>query len=164
MKFVDKIIADIPKVAIELENSEFKDELKYLADTRVILDHLRDYEVEIPTYYVREYEQLFGNGVLQYMEQLTDKKASEFYGGNTYNWNGRILHDIDYRYIQADKDIFYVAIQVHRTGDIRGNYTQFALFKFDSFSANDSIDLFIAEQLILDKFSASEVTELFIAE
>lgn len=133
MKFIDKIIADIPKLDIEREDSEYHDEIKYVVDTRVLLDNLREYEVEIPSEYIEKYEQVFGNGVLQYMENLTSMKAEEFNGGNTYNWNGRILHDIDYRYIQADEDTFYVAIQVHRIGDIRYNYTQFALFKFDSF-------------------------------
>lgn len=44
MKFIDRIIDDIPKLDIEKEDSEYK----YLADTRVILDNLRDYEVDIP--------------------------------------------------------------------------------------------------------------------
>lgn len=133
MKFVDRIINDIPKVGIESEDSEYKDELKYLADSRVILDELKDYEVEIPKEYFDKYENEFGNGVLQYMEKLTDTKMEDFDGGNTYNWNGRIMHDFDYRYCQSNKDEFYVAIQVHRFGDVRVNYTEFALFKFGSF-------------------------------
>ena len=48
MKFIDRIIDDIPKVGIETyENSD----IKYVADSRIILDKLRDYEVEIPTIY-----------------------------------------------------------------------------------------------------------------
>ena len=41
MKTIDKIIADIPKLDIEKEDSKYKDELKYLADTRVILDNMK---------------------------------------------------------------------------------------------------------------------------
>jgi len=133
MKFIDKIIEDIPMLDIERVESEYHNECKYLADSRVILDNLREYEVEIPTEYFEKYEQKFGNGVLQYMETLTNKNKDEFYGGNTYNWCGKILHDFDYRYWQVDTDTFYVAIQVHRVGDIRCNYTEFALFKFGSF-------------------------------
>ena len=51
MKMIDKIIADIPKLDIEKEDSQYKDELKYLADTRDILDNIRDYEVDIPKKY-----------------------------------------------------------------------------------------------------------------
>lgn len=133
MKFIDRIIEDIPMLDIEREDSEYRDEIKYLADSKVILDNLREYEVEIPKEYFEKYEQKFGNGVLQYMETLTNKSIDEFYGGNTYNWCGKILHDFDYRYWQVDRDTFYVAIQVHRLGDIRCNYTEFALFKFESF-------------------------------
>lgn len=84
MKMIDKIIADIPKLDIEKEDSKYKDELKYLADTRVILDNLRDYEVDIP----KKYE----DNVLGYMKELTNYK--DFKGGNTYNYNGKILHDL----------------------------------------------------------------------
>lgn len=122
MKMIDKIIEDIPKLDIEKENSEYKDELKYLADTRIILDNLRDYEIDIP----KEYE----NNILGYMKELTDYK--EFKGGNTYNYSGKILHDINYDYCETDNG-FYVAIMVHRFGDVRANYTDYALFKFDSF-------------------------------
>ena len=133
MKFVDRIIEDIPMLDIEKEESEYHNECKYLADSRIILDNLREYEVEIPTEYFKKYEQVFGNGVLQYMEELTDKTMEDFNGGNTYNWCGKIIHDFDYRDIQVDRDTYYIAIQVHRFGDIRGNYTEFALFKFGSF-------------------------------
>ena len=133
MKFVDRIIEDIPMLDIEKTESKYHNECKYLADSRVILDKLREYEVEIPTEYFEKYEQVFGNGVLQYMEELTDKTMEDFNGGNTYNWCGKIIHDFDYRDIQVDRDTFYIAIQVHRFGDIRGNYTEFALFKFGSF-------------------------------
>lgn len=121
MKMIDKIIADIPKLDIEKEDSKYKDELKYLADTRVILDNLRDYEVDIPKKYK--------DNVLGYMEELTNYK--DFKGGNTYNYNGKILHDINYNYIQSG-DNLYMAIMVHRLGDIRANYTEYALFRFDS--------------------------------
>lgn len=122
---IDKIIADIPKLDIEKEDSQYKDELKYLADTRVILDNLRDYEVDIP----KKYE----DNVLGYMKELTNKKYTDFSGNNTYNYGGRIMHDFSYySEYNEDRSIFYVAIMVHRFGDIRANYTEYALFRFDS--------------------------------
>lgn len=135
MKFVDRIIEDIPFCDIEKTESEYHNECKYLVDTRILLENLKDYEVEIPKEYFEKYEQKFGNGVLQYMEKLTDTDMENFSGGNTYNYNGRIIHDLDYRYVEDRKNDFYIAIQVHRLGDIRGNYTEFALFKFDYFES-----------------------------
>lgn len=135
MKFIDRIINDIPMLDIEKKESKYYNEFKYLVDTRILLDNLRDFEVEIPTEYFEKYEQVFGNGVLQYMADITETDMEEFNGGNTYNYNGRILHDLDYRYIDTKDNGFYVAIQVHRVGDIRANYTEFALFKFDYYES-----------------------------
>ena len=132
MKFIDRIIEDIPMVEIEKEDSEYHNECKYLIDSRVLLDNMREYEVEIPQEYYDKYQNDFGNGVLQYMAKLTNMEMEDFKGTNTYNWGGRIIHDFDYRYVELETD-YYVAIRVHRFGDIRGNYTEFALFKFDSF-------------------------------
>lgn len=134
MKFIDRIIADIPLLDIEKTDSEYHNEMKYYVDTRILIDKLRDYEIEIPKEYFDKYEQVFGNGVLQYMEYLTGESSDEFMGGNTYNYNGRALHDLDYRYCSLE-DNFYVAIQVHRFGDVRGNYTEFALFRFDYYES-----------------------------
>lgn len=131
ISLIDKVIADIPKVGIEA-SEEYADELKYVCDSRVILDELRGYEVKIPKHYIDEYEQVFGNGVLQYMQELTGVKYDNFDGANTYNWNGRIMHDFDYRTYEMEDNTYYVAIQVHRGGDVRGNYTDFVLFKFDN--------------------------------
>lgn len=134
MKFIDRIIEDIPMVEIEKEDSKYHDEVKYLIDSRVLLNNLKEYEIEIPQEFYDKYKDKFGNGVLQYMEVLTNVNMKDFGGANTYNWGGRIIHDFDYRYVDL-KDAYYVAIQVHRFGDIRGNYTDFALLKFDNFES-----------------------------
>lgn len=128
MKLIDIVINDIPKVGIETyDNSE----IKYVIDSRILLDNLRDFEVDIPQELYDKYQNKFGNGVLQYMEQLTNVSMNDFKGYNTYNWNGRIMHDFDYRTYEMKDHTYYVAIQVHRGGDIRINYTDFVLFKFD---------------------------------
>ena len=133
MKMIDRIIEDIPLCDIEKEDSEYHNECKYYADTRIILDNLRDYEVEIPLEYFERYGKNYEyNYVLKYMADITDTDINDFKGGNTYNYNGRILHDINYNYIQSGDD-FYVVIMVHRLGDIRANYTDYCLLKFDSF-------------------------------
>lgn len=129
MKLIDVVINNIPKVGIETYETSA---IKYVADSRVLLDNLRDFEVEIPNDLYEKYSRNYGNGVLQYMEKLTNVKMADFNGYNTYNYGGRIMHDFDYRTYEMQDHTFYVAIQVHRGGDVRSNYTNFVLFKFDS--------------------------------
>lgn len=50
---------------------------------------------------------------------------------NTYNWNANIDHDIDVAELELD-GYTYMAIMVHRYGDVRGNYTDRFLVRFDN--------------------------------
>ena len=50
---------------------------------------------------------------------------------NTYNWNANIDHDIDVAEIHLNGDTF-MAIMVHRYGDVRGNYTDRFVVRFDN--------------------------------
>ena len=50
---------------------------------------------------------------------------------NTYNWNANIDHHIDVAEIHLNGDTF-MAIMVHRYGDIRANYTDRFLVRFDN--------------------------------
>ena len=49
---------------------------------------------------------------------------------NTYNWNAKIDHDIDVAELELD-GYTYMAIMVHRYGDVRANYTDRFLVRFD---------------------------------
>ena len=49
---------------------------------------------------------------------------------NTYNWNAKIDHHIDVAELEFD-GYTYMAIMVHRYGDIRANYTDRFLVRFD---------------------------------
>ena len=49
---------------------------------------------------------------------------------NTYNWNANIDHDIDVAEVEVD-GYTYMAIMVHRYGDVRANYTDRFLVRFD---------------------------------
>ena len=132
MKMIEKIIKDIPMLDIEKEDSEYHDECKYLVDTKILLKELQDFEVDIPNEYIENYENVYGNGVLQYMADITKINIEDFKADNTYNHGTRVLHDFTYRYVDL-KDSFYIAISVHRQGDIRGNYTDFCLLKFNNY-------------------------------
>ena len=48
---------------------------------------------------------------------------------NTYNWNANIDHHIDVAEVELD-GYTYMAIMVHRYGDVRANYTDRFLVKF----------------------------------
>ena len=48
---------------------------------------------------------------------------------NTYNWNANIDHHIDVAEMELD-GYTYMAIMVHRYGDVRANYTDRFLVKF----------------------------------
>ena len=50
---------------------------------------------------------------------------------NTYNWNANIDHHIDVAEAELD-GYTYMAIMVHRYGDVRGNYTDRFLVRFDN--------------------------------
>ena len=51
---------------------------------------------------------------------------------NTYNWNANIDHDIDVAEVEIN-GYTYMAIMVHRYGDIRANYTDRFLVGFDNY-------------------------------
>ena len=48
---------------------------------------------------------------------------------NTYNWNAKIDHNIDVAELELN-GYTYMAIMVHKYGDVRGNYTDRFLVKF----------------------------------
>ena len=50
---------------------------------------------------------------------------------NTYNWNANIDHNIDVAEVELD-GYTYMAIMVHRYGDVRANYTDRFVVKFDN--------------------------------
>ena len=50
---------------------------------------------------------------------------------NTYNWNANIDHHIDVAELEID-GYTYMAIMVHRYGDVRANYTDRFLVRFDN--------------------------------
>lgn len=125
MKFIDSIIKDIPMTDYEKSSDS-----RFSVNVRALLEGLKEYEVEIPKEFYEKYKNEYGNGVLQYVEEQTGKQKFEYRGYNTYNWNGAISHNLD-GFISESSDGCYVVIRVHRTGDVRYNYTDMALLKFE---------------------------------
>lgn len=76
-----------------------------------LLYELRDYEVETTEESI----------------DLVVKNANRHW--NTYNWNANIDHDIDVAEVCLN-GYTYMAIMVHRYGDVRANYTDRFLVRF----------------------------------
>ena len=56
--------------------------------------------------------------------------------GNSYNWTSPLTHDINYEVYGYDmSSTVFIVIRVHKTGDIRGNYTDEIIVKFDSYDS-----------------------------
>lgn len=79
-----------------------------------LLYELKDYEIEATEEYI------------DWIVKNADRRW------NTYNWNANIDHDIDVAEVELD-GYTYMAIMVHRYGDVRANYTDRFLVKFDDY-------------------------------
>ena len=78
MKFIDRIIEDIPMLDIEKAESKYHNECNYLADSRVILDNLREYEVEIPKEYFETKIGIQEHLFLLFSQIITRIKMNDF--------------------------------------------------------------------------------------
>ena len=57
----------------------------------------------------------------------------DYKGDNSYNWSGNVSHDFDIKiYNNALDGGAFVEFQVHRFGDVRGNYTESVILQFDN--------------------------------
>ena len=68
---------------------------------------------------------------------------------NTYNWNANIDHDIDVAEVELD-GYTYMAIMVHRYGDIRANYTDRFVVKFDDYYEWSELESIMQYKTICD--------------
>lgn len=87
----------------------------FLIDTLDILNALSDYEINQT---IEEIEE---------MEMLKEIKVN-----NTYNWNAPVSNDFVFRMYESDNGNYYVELAVHLYGDVRGNYSDDIVYKFDN--------------------------------
>ena len=117
MSRLDNVIKDIENVNkgsyawIYDANGNIKDDV-ICGDVLDLLYELKDYEIE------------------------TTEKSIDWivecatFRWNTYNWNANIDHHIDVAELEIN-GYTYMAIMVHRYGDVRANYTDRFLVRFD---------------------------------
>ncbi len=122
MSRIDNVIADIKNVDkngyawIFDTDGNIRDDV-ICGDVVPFLEELKEYEVEFND---NEHEERAINLILTHATNRW----------NTYNGNTNISHNIDVAELELD-DYIYMAIMVHRFGDVRGNYTDRFVVKFD---------------------------------
>ena len=131
---IDEIIKDLTENCLGgwiYENGKIKDDV-LCADTRDLLEEFKQFELPYD-----EAMELCESLIALHSEDSMETMFSEFTFGdiatksdNTYNWGANISHDINFDEFEYDGEN-YVAIMVHRGGDIRGNYTYYAILKCD---------------------------------
>lgn len=123
MTKLDAVIEDIKEVNktcgawIYDVDGNIKDDAIY-GSVLPLLYELKDYEVEST-------EESINWIVNDWIVENADRHW------NTYNWNANIDHDIDVAEVEVD-GYTYMAIMVHRYGDVRANYTDRFLVRFDN--------------------------------
>ena len=117
MTKLDAVIEDIKEVNktcgawIYDADGEIKDDV-ICGSVLPLLYELKDYEVEAIENFI------------DWIVKNADRRW------NTYNWNAKIDHHIDVAEVELD-GYTYMAIMVHKYGDVRANYTDRFLVKFD---------------------------------
>lgn len=118
MSRLDNVIKDIENVNKDAyawiydDNGNIKDDV-ICGNVLDLLYELKDYEIETT------------EKSIDLIVEHADRRW------NTYNWNANIDHNIDVAELEIN-GYTYMAIMVHRYGDVRANYTDRFLVRFDS--------------------------------
>lgn len=67
-----------------------------------------------------------------FYDWLESYEYTEVRSDNSYNWNSPISNDFDFSiYHNITLDEYYVTMKIHRFGDVRCNYTEEFILKYD---------------------------------
>lgn len=137
---VKEVIKEVQAIR-EVEKSQgvlsayAEDEKNLIVDVVPFLESLEKYEVvgemiELYDYDTDEYTDVEGSELFEELEESGE--IVELIHDNSYNWNSPISNDLDFiKYKSVGTDEIYIQMMVHLGGDIRGNYTDHILLKFD---------------------------------
>ena len=85
--------------------------------------------------------------ILDVLEEYGYIEDTYFAADNSYNWSAPVSNDFDFKlYKDFVSGGIFVDFSVHRFGDVRGNYTDSAIYHFDS------VDEFYELLLNCDKY------------
>ena len=106
-------------------------------DVLDVLEALRPYEHIMEVDEVDEEGEFVGvkefkdiDAYLDWMKEVNNLKKEG--ATNTYNWSSNVSNHINYHIYVDDMDYAYLVIKVHRYGDVRCNYTNEAICRFDT--------------------------------
>ena len=110
-----------------------------IIDILDVLDYIKEYEftsIEEDIYLGDEY---IGTNTTEFTDVevfynwLEQYEYKEVKCDNSYNWGSPLSNDIDFTiYHNITLDEYYVTIKIHRYGDVRGNYTEEFILKYDN--------------------------------
>ena len=149
MSNIENIIADIKEVNqtygfwIRDGYGNLKDDV-ICGEVIPFLEELKEYEVEMSQSDIKD--------MMNFWDSNFDR--SRYTRDNTYNHNANIDHDIDYRIVESTHDGVWFAFMVHRYGDVRGNYTDWAVCKFDYVESIFELESVMQYKNIIGKYVA----------
>lgn len=130
ISLLDMALREVPNTGVEDWGKD--DELLFTADTVKLFSNLKTDELEIPKYYYdNSSDDDWSNGIDDYLFDMYGTTSDDGEGNNTYNWSAPLTHHVEYTTYNTD-DAFLVKASIHRSGDVRGNYTTEFLLSFDS--------------------------------
>lgn len=144
MTRLKNVIADIRAIdsmgngAWIFENGKIRNDV-FCGDVVPLLEELKEYEI---------------NCTDDAIEKIFDISVEQECHWNTYNCNANISHNLDVAEAKINGYV-YMAIMVHRYGDIRANYTDRFLVRF-----NSEYEFYELESIIQSK----EINDRYIAD
>ena len=124
------------KLVDEKNGYNYGDEYDLYVNVQDLLDALKSHEITSDTMVeiFTDDDEVEEIPFQKWLYDYSDMKCLEC--GNSYNWTSPLSHDINYEVYGYDMDsTVYIVIRVHKTGDIRGNYTDEIIVKFDSYDS-----------------------------
>ena len=120
MSRLDNVIAQVKEVRNNKNRPWIFDEKGNVKDSVIcgevleLLEELKSYEINVTDEWIEDF--------------LSNPNVK---GDNTYNYNAKISNDINMNWLVcADGNVIYV-MMVHLGGDIRGNYSEYFVVKYD---------------------------------
>lgn len=149
MDFMSKIIEDIKELRANRAGERHgyftiggkPTEDAFILDTVKICEALSCYEIdyelaeEMPEHENNPYslyENDFAEDYIEYLDELGYIDYNNGEANNSYNWSSPVSNEINYEVFKSlIDDSIYVLFRVHRWGDVRGNYTEHCILRFD---------------------------------
>ena len=110
-----------------------------IIDILDVLNYIKEYEftsIEEDIYLDDEYigtNTIEFTDVEEFYNWLEQYEYKELTRDNSYNWGSPLSNDIDFTiYHNITLDEYYVTMKIHRYGDVRGNYTEEFILKYDN--------------------------------